>query len=134
MPTQVVAPSVPWSRRGRPSSADALLIHATAIYEATIHERCGHPFEVCSDEAHEGRFHVEPVRCYATAALEDYADTHRDALPKDGSYTLTSRLLAEGEEVADPLRFDPAKAREAWLAQRRKYGLDRTEGGGVNDG
>lgn len=122
MPTQVVAPSVPWSRRGRPSSADALLIHATAIYEATVHDRCGHPFDVCSDEAHEGRFHVEPVRCFATAATEDYLDTHKDTV-KDASWVMTTRLLAEGEDAPDALRFDPQRARAEWLKQREKYGL-----------
>lgn len=123
MPSQVVAPGLAWSRPGRPSRADALLIHAAAIYDADIHERCGHPFEVCGDEANEGRFHVEPVRCYATAATEDYAETHKDVMT-DASWGLSTRLLAEGEDApADPLVFDPARAREAWLAQRAKYGL-----------
>lgn len=123
MPSQVVAPGLAWSRPGRPSRADALLIHAAAIYDADIHERCGHPFEVCGDEANEGRFHVEPVRCYATAATEEYAERHKDEL-KDASYGLATRLIPAGEDMPDdPMVFDPARAREAWLAQRKKYGL-----------
>lgn len=123
MPSQVVAPGLAWSRPGRPSRADALLIHAAAIYDADIHERCGHPFEVCGDEANEGRFHVEPVRCYATAATEEYAERHKDEL-KDASYGLTTRLLAVGEDApADVLEYDPQRARAEWLKQREKYGL-----------
>ena len=123
MPSQVVAPGLPWSRPGRPSRADALLIHAVAVYDADIHERCGHPHDVCGDEANEGRFHVEPVRCYATAATEEYAETHKDVF-KDASYGLATRLVGEGEDMpADPLMYDPVRAREAWLAQRQKYGL-----------
>lgn len=123
MPTQVVAPHAPWSRRGRPSTADSLLIHAVAIYEADVHDRCGHPSQVCSDPEHEGRFHVEPVRCFATAATEEYAERHKDEL-KDASYGLTTRLLAVDEDApADVLEYDPQRARAEWLKQREKYGL-----------
>lgn len=118
----MVAPGLPWVKPGRPSRADSLLIHAAAIYEAEIHDRCGHPFDVCGNDENEGRFHVEPIRCYATAATEEYAERHKDAI-KDASWGFTTRLLDEGETVADPLTFDPVKARAAWLAQREKYGL-----------
>lgn len=50
---------------------DRLLVLALTQYEASMCS-CGYPRHVCQDPDNDGYFDVEPVICYAQAAIDEH--------------------------------------------------------------
>ncbi len=75
---------VPWAGRRRLPEADALLLHAYALYRASRCPSCGGDLAECTDPARE--WEVDDDRtCYRTVALDTWRETvgkeHDGALP-----------------------------------------------------
>lgn len=82
---------------------------------------CGHDSHLTTDPATEGRWEPTVTECYARAALEEYQERHKDDLPAGALVGV--RLLAEGEEAKDSLKYDPERARREYAEHKERFGL-----------
>lgn len=60
----------PWAGQRRLPEADALLLHAHAIYKAETCPRCGRHVKECHDPEKAHAWAIDEDLCYATAELE----------------------------------------------------------------
>ena len=81
---------------------------------------CERPIEVCHDEEAQDRWQPRISTCYATRAVEDFREAHRDDIGP--AAIISAHLLPAGEEAHDPLAYDPARAAAEFAAQEARYG------------
>lgn len=81
---------------------------------------CNQHVDIAHDEDLAHRWGIEVITCYAGQALHTYREEHKDDM--EPGMLLAARLLAEGETLADPLVFDPARAAEEYRKHMASIG------------
>lgn len=110
---------LPWPAWGE---TDVLLAMARRTVESgRCPCGCGQDAHLTTDASTEGRWQPTVTECYARAALEEWQERHKDDLPPGALVGV--RLLAEGEEPRDELKFDAAQARRNYAEMQERVGL-----------